>query len=457
MGAVRAWVPADLALPKMPPASENGWALALRSMGTPAVKNPIPDILIQMGPTIDRDPFDHKPPPRVGRPRIPDVAMVLHRLPDKPDPFQIREAKWAIEPYEARLRLLEKAVSYPVWAAPSLPDGHRPVPGEDFEPTLAGGRNLSVALLLRAYIKLDAGKTDAAVADVVLLRRAANRLLAGRGSYGMRVRGEGWAPLADHAAVRLALSGKLSAKQIAVLQGEVANAPGPEGAVNSIRQTFDRDTLHRIAAAHIYLGKGEYSDWFGQQMDGVPLLDRKATVGLASARFRKAIENRTRPWSRHLKIGSKHDPLEDDEAFPLPDGSFSRREEQRYVDYLRAHPNALGEHLVEVSSSFLDLIESGARDTDARQRVTLAALALLRAEKEEGRMPGTLASLVVTRRLAEVPQDPYSNEFLRYDAFRRTVWSVGRDGKDNGGKGASNRSFSFWSSDTGVTLPVVMR
>lgn len=458
MGAVRAWVPADLALPKMPPASMNGWKAAAECLTKPPSANPIPDLLIQMGPLIDRNPFDGKKPPQVGRPQTPNLGAVSHYWPDKPTAADFRVAKWAIEPYEARLRRLERAVAYPVWATPSLPDGYRPKADENYEPYLSGAGDLAKALVLRAYIKLDAGKPEQAVADIVLLRCVVNRLLAGRGSLGMRSSGESLAPIADHAAIRLAYSGRLTANQVATLQKEVANAPDPEALVSNLRCYFDQDLLQRITAARTDLGPADSSESFRHQMQGVTLLDRRETVDFAVERFRKAIENRTRPWSRQIKINSTYDIENDDEALPMPDRSSSPKEERDFADYYRSHPNALGRQIVEVSSSILETLESSARSHDARQRVTLAALALRRFEIAERRVPGTLAALVVTRHLAEVPRDPFTNEPLRYDAARRAIWSVGADGKDNGGKGRSKGAlFFFLNADIGTELPAVLR
>lgn len=63
---------------------------------------------------------------------------------------------------------------------------------------------------------------------------------------------------------------------------------------------------------------------------------------------------------------------------------------------------------------------------------TRLILGLLLYERANGRLPETLGELV-PQFIDEVPADGFDGKPLRYSRERRLVWSVGRDGKDDGG------------------------
>ena len=69
----------------------------------------------------------------------------------------------------------------------------------------------------------------------------------------------------------------------------------------------------------------------------------------------------------------------------------------------------------------------------ADREITKAVLALRVYELRHGELPPDLDALVVDGILAKSPADPYSRGALRYDRAARKVWSIGEDGKDDGG------------------------
>jgi hypothetical protein len=73
---------------------------------------------------------------------------------------------------------------------------------------------------------------------------------------------------------------------------------------------------------------------------------------------------------------------------------------------------------------------------EARRRAALTAIAieLFRLE-HEGKLPNQLESLFPTY-LATMPEDPFDGENLRFEKLDRgfIVYSIGKDGEDNGGK-----------------------
>jgi hypothetical protein len=61
------------------------------------------------------------------------------------------------------------------------------------------------------------------------------------------------------------------------------------------------------------------------------------------------------------------------------------------------------------------------------------SLALRRYQLVHGELPAKLDELV-PRFLKEVPKDPYDGRPLRYSKEKKSVWSVGEDGVDSGGR-----------------------
>lgn len=68
----------------------------------------------------------------------------------------------------------------------------------------------------------------------------------------------------------------------------------------------------------------------------------------------------------------------------------------------------------------------------AMRRVARTAVALAAYRSDKGHLPGTLADLVPAY-LPSVPIDPWDGKALRWSLEKATVWSIGRNGRDDGG------------------------
>jgi hypothetical protein len=78
--------------------------------------------------------------------------------------------------------------------------------------------------------------------------------------------------------------------------------------------------------------------------------------------------------------------------------------------------------------------------TETRRRLAVVAVALERFRYLHGRYPDELHELAPAF-LAEVPSDPYTAQPLRYQgtgADQPRLWSVGADGRDDGGTAGSD-------------------
>jgi hypothetical protein len=108
--------------------------------------------------------------------------------------------------------------------------------------------------------------------------------------------------------------------------------------------------------------------------------------------------------------------------------------------------------------SLMSLPNLGAADTVVRveteRRLALAAIALKRFELRQAEFPASLKALVPDF-IASVPLDPMSGRSLKYrllDNHHFLLYSVGEDGRDNGGNATpvSSLSLGLWNSPDAV-------
>lgn len=452
MGEVRSYLPPDLRMPDMPDERQNGWTLAMAAVGGGPRMTTVDDLLVDGLRKMAKDRAGSPKLPE--NPRGPDVRTLVRALPKQPTAADLAKAEEALRPLEPKLRLLKAAAIRPVWAAPRFDGSYRPRIGEfenDF-PTLAGFKQLALALSLRADVRLAQGKPDEAVQDVMLLRTFGERMTTGYGTTIMHLVGGAVESIANNAAIRVAFHPALKAEHVNVLVAAWSGGPRFNALRNVYRHDLDRGTLKTIASSPTQLDTlwegAVVSASFRREVAKVPALDRKATVEELARRYRIAMENRERPWSDQLRIGGAEAPAsavpKEFQTPPKPGQKLTKRQEQILLKELKSRPNFLGRELIEVSTSIFPSMEEAERRREAFGRMTYAALALRREEiaRREAGSPSLLSAL---------PKDPFSAKTLHYDSERRVLWSVGPDGKDDGGKG-KEKTF-FLGPDLGIQLP----
>jgi hypothetical protein len=84
------------------------------------------------------------------------------------------------------------------------------------------------------------------------------------------------------------------------------------------------------------------------------------------------------------------------------------------------------------------------RETDALRRLTHLGIALRLHALRQGHYPQDLTTLKLP---ADELGDPWGKGPLRWDAATRRLWSVGRDGTDDGGKRGKDQVLSLPSLD----------
>ena len=110
--------------------------------------------------------------------------------------------------------------------------------------------------------------------------------------------------------------------------------------------------------------------------------------------------------------------------------SFARLKRQRRR--LLAVENPIG-RMIASSATIVSVVSHH----DVARRVALLSVVLHRHAVRHARLPNSLGDLISGGLLREVPLDPYCGRPLRYCPRRRIVWSVGMDGRDNGGRQGS--------------------
>ena len=95
--------------------------------------------------------------------------------------------------------------------------------------------------------------------------------------------------------------------------------------------------------------------------------------------------------------------------------------------------NAVGEIMHKMLVPVLSGVDKKAR-IGRMTTQTLRLMLVMRAyHQDHGGLPNSLKELVAKKYLNDVPGDPFGPGKLRYSHDRRIIYSVGKDGKDDGG------------------------
>ena len=174
-------------------------------------------------------------------------------------------------------------------------------------------------------------------------------------------------------------------------------------------------------------------------------VDEKGTIQEANKIFLAVDKNLkgdyahrdTYPETALSSLSKEIDPLLEGDAFE--NQSTFQALQTRWT--LWRHPNVTGKYLI-----YHEMPEVLAFQKNVfRNRTNIEAdrlqLALTVYEKSHGSTAKDLNDLVTSKILPSVPIDPYSGQPFRYDPARNLIWSVGEDGKDDGGNPKSDILF----------------
>jgi len=114
--------------------------------------------------------------------------------------------------------------------------------------------------------------------------------------------------------------------------------------------------------------------------------------------------------------------------------------------------NAIGTILFGIGMPAIGGVRKNLEMLRAKYRIMELKVALLRYEVENSQLPKRLPDLS-PRYIKPIPADPFSGKPLRFNRKERSVYSVGLDGKDNGGDFLE--FLSKKDSDFGLKIPEI--
>jgi hypothetical protein len=310
------------------------------------------------------------------------------------------------------------------------PNSKRPTLGPanaDFDAN-QGHKELAKALCLSAYVQALEGKGADAVTDIALARRLGSRFAGGDLPIVPYMVGISIEGVADDAALRIAAMKTIGARDLAALRRVVEAKPDPNRVTNALRVEFDAYVIVMAAAVPNDPRRPLLPSSWAPALSGQTLFNRQDTARRLAQPFLTAIGNRNRPWANQVSV----EAVSEREAPnpPVGEAKLTADEVRRLREWLGRHPNYLGRQLARSSASYAARVEELERKTLARQRLTAAAIGMERYRRVYGKRAGTLQAALGTL----IPADPFRDRPVRYDAKVGRLWSVGPDGRDDGGK-----------------------
>lgn len=329
------------------------------------------------------------------------------------------------------LGLLEQADAKPVWQAPIGT-------GADTKFTeMPKLRNLTRLLLLRAALAQSGGNGAAAAKDLALVFRVSQRLLESQNSFVGYLVG-----LAIQAQVTQAIRTAIwrpgmSAASVEIILNALEK-PAKDPYVQSIRGEFNGFLLPELAKTtgpganlleEVTESQALASD-VRQALEGhAQPFDREATVREAVWLYRELLRNAGRPLAEQVDVPALAVQQASVWGSIVTEGSgrISPAELPALKARLAKEKNPYGRLVLWIGLPSLDFgDERRIADLDMTR---IAVANRLYAFKHRGRTAPSLNALGLNL------LDPYSGKPYGYDARRGIVWSVSKDGKDDGGSG----------------------
>ena len=180
-----------------------------------------------------------------------------------------------------------------------------------------------------------------------------------------------------------------------------------------------------------------------KQLPGHPdPFDPKDTIRIMWQITKAAISNLNRPWSGQIDLDKevvKATGNATGHEYVLFDEKSAKKSARQLARKLHNIKNPIGKDYCTIASGS----NSGAIGAWFKKRAddqgTLLIVALAAYRNVHGTLPDTLDNVVSEGLLKVLPKDPYSDGNFHYDKSRELLWSVGINGKNDGGKGSKGR------------------
>lgn len=390
---------------------------------------------------------------RAHRQVIPDRKngwIALNKLP-KPDraptvngTMSVVEAHEVLKELQPQAANLARAIAIskmPLWQMPATGD-----PVADF-PVMASARTYSKLLVIRGQARIVAGQRTLGVADLLAAMRLGVLMQGGAASV------IGW--LAGVAAEGMAIVGidhsvslpKFTAGMASTLLAAIPPTPGRDASVqNALRCDLEFNYLPLAALGfrrpnEALLGIAEP---LAKAVEGLPVKSNLEDDAKQLSRgYSILLRNMDKPWSAQQSI----DPFVADMQRGLPTGAddekrvFTPAEVSRLRLDWKSLKNPVGRLFVSENLASMSGFARVSFKVRTEREITRSILALkIWSARHHGAYPATLHDLVTARIVKRDPWDRFADKPLRYDPKRLLIWSVGPNGKDDGGSGKPGRA-----------------
>ncbi len=382
-------------------------------------------------------------------------AMTVHGSTDltaNPSTEEVEQAKKMLVGMQESFRLLRNAASRPVWAP--APPRQDEIPNLDDTaattfPAFAALKTLVKALTVQA--RLESGQNGGSAArDMTTAFLVGKRLTAGHGSLIQYLVGIACEAVAARRMGDIVHEPGIGWSELRRMLAAVQADPASH--FDSTLKVEFNDSVLRTFAGIPDPAKGIPAKVVADLMSfppdffqGVPIsYDRRETARDASKIVAVAIRNARSPWSRQEDLSPEIEaatkglpdtsPIESvgtgaDDRKPL--SSEDSRSLQRKFSSV---PNSFGKLLIrDMMPIFAQAQEAEFRRL-ATERATAVVLASAIERRATGHGPSRLSELYRWGLSKASSIDPFSGSQFRIDASRGVFWSVGADGKDDGGK-----------------------
>ena len=317
-------------------------------------------------------------------------------------------------------------------------------------PNLNGFRTLGRLAILRSRVNLERGDVQQAIADCLTSMRAGRHLRSSKTLIEQLV-GLALTDMGDEGILRIVRRAKFSAADLANLQRELAlldSASSPfvdiEGERAVILDTIQRVFTdcgpgggHMAPASFADIREMETTDGMHDFLSNEPLV---IAVSMLHAGRNDTVAKVNWLFDEQAKL-AKLSPYQRHVAQTPSDGDLLKSLPQYRYGMLHVMVPSVGR------------IATLAFRDRAVHEATVTVVALQRYRVEKGAYPASLDELKQAGYIDALPADPYSDGSLVYKVLddRFTLYSVGPDFKDDGGKPGTDRkgNTKMWDAPTG--------
>lgn len=372
------------------------------------------------------------------------TGLPLHgRSPTVTAGMSTEQAKAVLQQLQPQAANLDRAISIskmPLW--------QQPVTGDtitDF-PRVAVARTYAKLLSIRGQARITVGKGAQGLSDLLAAMRIGVSMENGSASI------VGWlAAEAAEAAGVIAINRCVSlpaftpAMASAVLAAIPPTSRRDSSMQNALRADLEFTALPVLAPALRRPGEAltGFSEALAKAVAGLPV---KADIEDDARQFSRGysilLRNLEKPWSEQQSI----ERFVGEMRRGLPQGIDDEKrvltaEEVRMLrESWKSLKNPAGRYLVSMNLSLsgLTAVSFKAR---AEREITRAIMALrVWSARHRGVYPGSLHDVVTAGIVKTDPWDRFADKPLHYDHKRLLVWSVGANGRDDGGIGQPGRA-----------------